>query len=126
MDKPVSTIMEKQMVTVDLNDTVGKVEELMYSNRLSCIPVIDSERICFGVISATDVSHFFALRENPKTVRAWEVCTHKIIEVSPDISIREAAELMIQNKIHHLVISEQDTIIGIASSNDIIEACFLK
>ena len=126
MNKPVSSIMEKQVITVDLNDAVDRVEELMYSHKLSCLPVIDSERNCFGVISAPDLTHFYALRENPKTKRAWEVCTHKIIEVKPDISIKEAAKLLIKNKIHHLVISVDETITGIVSSNDILEEYLLK
>jgi len=126
MDKPISSIMENQVITVSLDDTVDRVEELMYSHKLSSLPVIDSEQNCFGVISATDLSHFYALKENPKAKRAWEVCTHKIVEVSPGISTREAAELMIKNKIHHLVISEHETIIGLVSSIDIIEECLLK
>lgn len=125
MDKPISTIMETKIITVGLNDNVDGVEQIMYSNKLSCVPVIDSDQNCFGVISAPDLSHFYALRENPKSTHAWEVCTHKIIEVRPDISIKAAAELMLMNGIHHLVISENETIKGIVSSNDIIEEYLL-
>jgi predicted transcriptional regulator len=126
MDKPISSIMEKQVITVDLNDTVENVEKLMHSNRLTCVPVIDSDIKCFGVISAPDLSHFYALRENPKAKRAWEVCTHKIIEVSPDISIREAVELMMENKIHHLVVSQDKTIVGIVSSLNVIQEYLIE
>jgi len=125
MQKPVSTIMSKQVVTVGLNESVDAVEALMYSNQLSCLPVIDFDHNCFGVISAPDLSHFYALRENPKSSKAWEVCTHKVVEVSPDMQVKEAAQLMIKNKIHHLVIAENETIIGIVSSNDIIEEYLL-
>jgi CBS domain-containing protein len=63
---------------------------------------------------------------NPKAELAWEVCTHKIIEVSPNISIKEAAELMIKNKIHHIIISKNNSLKGIVSLIDITENCLLK
>ena len=34
MDKPISSLMEKQVITVDLNDTIDRVEELMHSHAL--------------------------------------------------------------------------------------------
>jgi len=126
MDKPISSLMEKYITTVDINDTVDKVEELLDSHKLSCVPVVDSKGGCFGVISAPDLVHFHAIRKNPRAVRAWEVCTHKIIEVSPDISVKEAAELMVKNKVHHIVITENEIIRGIVSSIDIVEEYLLK
>lgn len=118
--------MEKNIITVDLDDTAEHVEEILDSHKLSCVPVIDSEGKCFGVISATDFVHFYIAHKNPKVEHAWEVCTHKIIEVSPDISVIEASELMVKNKIHHLVVTENNAIKGIVSSIDLIRECLLK
>jgi len=126
MDKAISNLVASEVVVVGLNDRIEIVVETLDSNKLSCVPVVDSEGKCFGVISSPDLVHFQKMNLNPKAELAWEVCTHKIIEVSPNISIKEAAELMIKNKIHHIIISENNSLKGIVSSIDIIENCLLK
>jgi CBS domain-containing protein len=113
--------MGENVITVKLNDTVETVEKILDSHQLSCVPVINTQGECFGVISAPDLVHFHNARKNPIAERAWEMCTHKIIEVSSDISVREAAELMVKNNIHHLVVIEEGSIKGIISSIDILK-----
>ena len=126
MNKPISSLMEKHVTTVDVDDTIDRIEELLDSHKLSCVPVVDSKGNCFGVISSPDLVHLHTIRKNPRVERAWEVCTHKIIEVNPDIAVKEAAELMVKNKIHHIVIVDNGIIRGIVSSVDIVEEYLLK
>jgi len=120
MRKQITSLIGENIITVKLNDTVETVEKVLDSHQLSCVPVINTEGECFGVISAPDLVHFHNARKNPIAERAWEMCTHKIIEVSADISVKEAAELMVKNNIHHLVVIEDGSIKGIVSSIDII------
>jgi len=126
MDKPISSLMQKQVITVNTNDTVDDVSKLLASRKLSCVPVVDSNGNCFGIISATDLVHFHSLRKNAHSERAWEVCTHKVIKVSPDQTVMEVVELLIKNKIHHIVVLENEIIKGIVSTTDLIERYFLK
>lgn len=120
MDKPISLIMNKHTTTVDISDTIDKVQQIMKAHKYSCVPVIDPNHSCFGVICYLDILRFHELGRNPKAERAWELCTHRVIEVSPDTSVRETAELMIKNKIHHIVITENELITGIVSSIDFV------
>jgi CBS domain-containing protein len=120
MRKQITSLIGESVITVELNDTVETVEKVLDSNQLSCVPVINAQGECFGVISAPDLVHFHNARKNPIAERAWEMCTHKTIEVSPDISVKEAAALMVKNNIHHLVVIEDGSIKGIVSSIDII------
>ena len=125
MRKQITSLIEENVITVKLNDTVETVEKVLDSHQLSCVPVINTEGECFGVISAPDLVHFHNARKNPIAERAWEMCTHKIIEVSSDISVKEAAQLMVENNIHHLVIVEDGSIQGIVSSIDILRGYVL-
>jgi len=125
MRKQITSLIEENVITVKLNDTVETVEKVLDSHQLSCVPVINTEGECFGVISAPDLVHFHNARKNPIAERAWEMCTHKIIEVSSDISVKEAAQLMVENNIHHLVVVEDGSIQGIVSSIDILRGYIL-
>jgi len=120
MDNPISSLMNKHIATVDINDTIDKVEKIMDLHKLKFALVIDSNQGCFGVISYSDIVHFHERGKNSKTERAWELCTHKVIEVSPDTSAREAAKLMVKHKINHIVITENKIIKGIVSSIDFV------
>jgi signal-transduction protein with cAMP-binding, CBS, and nucleotidyltransferase domain len=126
MDKPISYMMTKNVWTADTEDTVEKVDELLNAHRLSSLPVVDSKGVIFGIISAPDLVHFHSARRNPKAVRAWEICTYKPIEVDPTTPVGEVAGLMVKNKIHHVVVTENGSIKGVVSSLDFVEQYVLK
>lgn len=119
-------MMTKSVWTVDTQDTVERVEELLNSHHVSSVPVVDSKGIIFGLISASDLLHFHSAQKNPKAVRAWEICTYKPIEVGPATAIGEVARLMVKNRIHHVVVSENRSIQGFVSSLDFVEQYVLK
>ena len=123
MRDQISSFLDENLVTVNINDSVEAVEKLMVSKHLSCVPVVNADGNCFGVISAPDFMQFHQGRENAMAEHAWEMCTHKIIEVNPEISIKKSARLMLDNNIHHLVVTEDKTVKGIISSLDIIHGC---
>jgi CBS domain-containing protein len=118
--------MEKAIYVVELNDTVEHVEEVLKKHHLSCVPVVDADGVCFGVISASDLVYFHSINKKSNVERAWEICSRPIIEISSEISIVEAAEIMVENKIHHLVVTENKLIVGIVSTIDLVRTCFLE
>lgn len=126
MNKTVGSLISKNLIVVNVDERVENVIETLDKNELCCIPVVDSHGRCFGVISASDLVHFQKMKLNPKAELAWEVCTHNFIEVSPDVTAKEAAVLMVDNKIHHIIVSEGSILKGIISSMDIIEKFLLK
>jgi CBS domain-containing protein len=126
MDKLIGSLATKKVVVVDLDERINKVIETLDSHNLSCVPVIDSDGKCFGVISSPDLVHFQKMNLNPKAELAWEFCTHNFIEVGSATPIKDVAELMIKNKIHHIIVSDKTLLKGIVSSIDIIEHFLLK
>lgn len=122
MDASIETIMQKYVISVAMQDTIEAVEQMLAARGLSSVPVIDPDRNdCFGILSAPDLVRFHAAKQNPKLARAWEVCTPRPIEVDPGMPIREAATLMVNRRIHHLIVTRDRTIKGFVSSLDMIE-----
>jgi signal-transduction protein with cAMP-binding, CBS, and nucleotidyltransferase domain len=114
--------MEESVTLVKVDDTVEDVECILGAHHYSCVPVIDPENHCFGIITSNDILKFHMLNRNAKIVRAWEICSHMVIEVAPSLSLHDASMLMIKNKIHHLVVSESSKIKGVVSAIDLLEA----
>jgi CBS domain-containing protein len=120
MEKPVSSMMTKSVWTVQSEDTVEKIDEVLNSRRLSSVPVVDAKGKIFGIVSARDLVLFHSMRKNPKVVRAWEMCTFDPIQVKPDASIRDVAAMMVEHKIHHIVVTENGSVVGFVSSLDFV------
>ena len=124
MTGKISEIMTTVLITVDMEDSVHRVEEVLNEHSLSSIPVIDHEKHdCFGIISLKDISIFHAAKKNPQDVRAWEVCSYKPLTADSESSVDEVGRLMVNNHIHHVVIADNGILKGFVSSLDIIGAC---
>lgn len=121
MDLTISSVMKRDVTTVDIDDTIESVEHILDEGAHSFVPVMAPHGACFGVISASDLVNFHARQENPKLKRAWDVCTHAVIEVGPDASLKDVACLMLKKRVHHVVIVDQGRMAGILSSLDLID-----
>jgi predicted transcriptional regulator len=121
MVKSISDMMTKDVWTVDTEDTVDKIDVMFALHNVSSAPVMDARGDVFGIISAVDLLHFHAAHKSPKAVKAWELCTYRPIAVSPETSAVEVAKLMMNNKVHHILITENGTLHGIVSSLDFVK-----
>ncbi len=77
MDQKISTVMTREVTTVDIDDTIERVERVLGDGGQSFVPVMAPHGTCFGVISASDLVNFHARSENPRLKGAWEVCSHR-------------------------------------------------
>jgi CBS domain-containing protein len=125
MDKPISGMMTKSVWTVLEDDTVERVGDLMAQHRLSSVPVVDSKGAIFGIVSNADLLRFHDARGNPKVTRAWELCTFRPIEAGPTTPARQVAGMMVQHKVHHVVITDERKVIGYVSALDFVEQYLL-
>ncbi len=124
MNPTVKDKMSRVVTRVPMSFTLGQVEKMMASHKLHCLPIVDNADQCFGVVSNIDLTCWHDLKLDFSSRQAWEVCTLPVIEVSPNLSIIGAAELMVANKVHHLVVTQEKVVIGIFSSMDVMQ-CFI-
>ena len=123
----VENIMSTAVVCAKPGDSVLVLERLMEKMDIQCLPIINNACQCIGVISATELARLHNVKRwVGGEVQASEICSQPVIEVEPNLSIMEAVKLMLSNNIHHLIVSENDQLIGILSSMDILEKYVLK
>ena len=120
MSPPISSLMQRDVVSANLDDAIEVVEARMTRHRLSWLPVLESGSTVLGVISAADLLRFHADGRDPAAVHAWQLCTYKPIMVAPDATVAEVARLMIERAIHHVVVAEGTSIVGVVSSLDFV------
>lgn len=126
MDRPISEIMSRSVRSAFTEDTVEKVEEDLKRLKLHAVPIVDSNGTVFGIISSVDLVSFHASKKNPKSVRAWELCTYKPVSVPPGTPMKDVARLMVTNRIHHVLVTDGPELKGIVSSFNFLEQFLLR
>jgi CBS domain-containing protein len=112
--------MNRMVVAVDIDDTVEAVEQLLHSGIYSFVPVLEPDGTPFGVISACDLVNFHARHGKAKLNRSWEVCTHKVLAIPPDTPVEDAAQMMLDKHVHHLVVMDHGHVAGVVSTLDLL------
>jgi signal-transduction protein with cAMP-binding, CBS, and nucleotidyltransferase domain len=118
MNAPISSLMNSPVWSVGMDDTVQAIEALMSEHDLSWVPVVEPSGAPVGVIALSDLMQFHTREGDPAAVCAWQVCHYKPISVTADTSVAEVARLMLAHKIHHVVVTKNDSMVGVVSALD--------
>jgi CBS domain-containing protein len=115
----IKDIMTKDVVSIDINDSVFKAAELMSSNQLGCLVVVDGE-MPVGIVTERDIVRRVVAKRLPLNTKINAVMSKSLITVDPDASLKEAARLMSANKIRRLPVSKDNKLVGIVVAADFV------
>lgn len=126
----VSKIMTKNLVKLNLNDSLSKAEGLFKKNKIKHLPVVSGDKIV-GMLSYSDllrISFADATDDSGDYIESTvydmftleQVMTSKVVCVESDDTIKDVAEILAREHFHALPVIEHDKIIGIVTSTDII------
>lgn len=119
-EQPIADLMQRNVITIRLDDTLADAQRLLIAHGLSWAPVVDGGSAALGVISESDLLLFQAAGHDAASTRAWQVCTYRPVTVSPDTPVGVVAKLMVERRIHHVVVVNEGEIVGVASSMDFL------
>lgn len=128
---PVSTIMTKDLLTVNPKDNLKVVKEIFEQNRLHHIPVVRHKKIV-GLISKTDLLYFLK-GANPEKEKvrnekllekfcAEDIMTTGLAKLESDDRINVALEVFKENLFHAIPIVDEEELCGIVTTYDVIKA----
>ena len=116
-DIKLEKFMTTEVFVVHENDLVDLVKKIMEWKSIHHLPVVNNKNKLVGIITKTNVAENIII--NKKSLAAKDIMIKDIITVSSDISILEAKEIMIKNKIGCLPILEDGDLIGILTKRDV-------
>lgn len=125
--------MRAPAITINLAAPLSEALGLMHEHDVRRLPVTIDTGELRGVITQGDIRGADVLRaagfdpfdvaESLRKVKVYEVMSPDPIIVTPETGLREAAMLMIENKIGGLpVVNEEHRVIGIITESDLFEA----
>lgn len=113
----VKELMTKDVVTVDLKKTVLEAAVLMGEKMKGCLVVVDDETPV-GIVTERDFVRRALAKNLPLDTEVSEIMSKPLTIIDPDASIREAARLMVKNKIRRLPVVRENQLVGIIAASD--------
>ena len=112
-------IRREDVVTAAPDQTVSEVDGMMEREGVSGAPVVDDGDVVLGIISGTDIRPYLEVGEHDAVSEAM---TEKVITAPPDVTAREALELMYEHKIERVpIVDEDDRLTGLVTMQSILQ-----
>ena len=126
----VSSIMTKDVVTLERNDKLLMADDVMRLGRIRHLPIVDSEGSLAGIVSQRDLFHSGLLRalgygshgqrKALDMILIKDAMKVEVVTTTPDTKLSDAARLMLEKKIGCLVVLERGKIVGILAESDFV------
>ena len=100
------------------NDSITDAARIMRDEDTGAVPVVEDGRP-IGILTDRDIV-VRAVAEGGQINRpVRDIVTSGVLSASPDMSTREAAELMSEHQVRRLPVVENDRLVGIVSIGDL-------
>ena len=113
---------KKPLVSVTSDTPVSRIAELLYSNRIGAVLVLEADTIV-GLVSERDIcaglhTHGAAIL----VVKAADIMSTPVFTAAPSQTVVQAMETMTDRRFRHLPVVENGRILGLVSIGDLVKA----
>lgn len=102
---------------VSPDDSIQSAAQIMRDEDTGAVPVCDNGR-AVGIVTDRDIV-VRAIAEGHVNASVRDIATRDVISARPDMSTREAAELMSDHQVRRLPVLDGDRLVGIVSLGDL-------
>lgn len=127
----VGRIMHRELITVPPDTPLSKARDMIAERAIAHLLVVDRAGKLIGLVSDRDIRQSWA---SPATslskhelnyllgkIDLGMIMAKKIVTISPETTIERAALIMQQNRISALPVLEQEKLVGIITTTDVME-----
>lgn len=122
--------MTENVVKLNINDSLSKAEQLFKKHHIRHIPVVNGSEVV-GILSYTDLLKVaivdYAEDDSEIVTTTYnlfsleQVMTKDVVTVVSYTSIREVAQIFLDNDFRALPVLYEDNLVGIVTTTDIIK-----
>jgi CBS domain-containing protein len=117
----VRDVASSAVVAVGPAQSLREAAQLMAKHRVGSAVVQDAEQLV-GILTERDVLGAVASANDPEAVSVEQIMTADVVTVGPDWDLIEAARVMADRRIRHLVVYEGGQLLGVLSVRDVLPA----
>jgi CBS domain-containing protein len=117
--------MSSVVLTIGPSHTLQEAARLMADRNVGAAVVVDPESPGPGIVTERDILRAIAAGEDPGSELVRDHLTDELISASPEWSLEQAADTMIENGFRHLLVVNGGELCGVLSMRDIVR-CWVR
>ena len=115
----VRNLMKQPVVTVAADQSVRQAARRMQEHVIGSVVVTDGDRLA-GILTERDVLHAVAEVRDLDQTAAGDLMTTELVTAGPNWDVVVAASVMTSNRIRHLVVKNNEQLLGVLSLRDVL------
>lgn len=126
----VSQWMTKQVLAVELYDSIGLARRIMAKHRINQLPVLADEKLV-GIVTDRDIRDAYPtsiLIDHAKDIDKFaesytveEVMTFNVMTVQPETPLMTAIRTLRRHRIGSLPVAKKEKLVGIITRSDVLD-----
>lgn len=112
-------VMSSPVITIESKENVGSAAKIMVQHDIGSVVVVEGKRP-IGIMTERDITKEVVKGGGLLKVPVKNIMTKKLVTAKPEMSLQEAFELMLRNKIRRLPVLENDNLVGIVTEKDLM------
>lgn len=116
MNVVIKDLMSPSVVTTQPHKSVGHVKDIMRTNKVHSVPVVNGEMGLEGIVTTKDFLNDISDNTPVSHVMIKHVYTVPLYE-----GVHVAARVMRNHHINHLVVTDEHRVVGLVSAYDLLK-----
>ena len=123
----IKKLLKRGCITVSSEEKIKEVAALLAKNSIGAVPVTNKNEEVIGIVSERDIVRNLNNRDVDITSeKVATIMTKSVISAPKTVSSSDLMEIMTENKIRHVVIIEDQALLGIVSIGDVVKRLMEK
>ena len=111
--------MTERLETISPSDTAQEAAKKMRDKKVSSLVVTDVEDKPIGIVTERDLVRQVCTKViNSNAVIVHHIMSSPLATIDANSSVEVAADIMIQNKVRHLLVVDENKVLGIITPSD--------
>ena len=119
--KLVSRMSNRECFTLSEKDTVKSASQKFHEKKIGCMPVVNENKKVIGMLSERDLSKFIYAGKFNITLPVSELMSKNLVTCDLNTSVTELMNEMTEKKIRHILIMDDQKLLGIVSIGDVVK-----
>ena len=118
----VSDIMSTRLESIRTSESAKEAAKKMLDKNVSSLMVVDEDGQAIGIITERDIARGVCIHDVlSKEFKVRHLMTSPLSTIEPSLSAEMAANRMLQDKVRHLIVKEDDKTVGIVTATNFID-----
>jgi CBS domain-containing protein len=117
----IGQVMSKPVRTVEPNEKLSGALEEMYKHDIGNVVVVEEQKLV-GIVTERDIVRRILKDSRVLQERVNQLMSGPVITASPDVTVQEALEIMLKNKIRQLPVVQEGSLVGIVTDKDLMRS----